>query len=325
MPVYVFWGDDDFAMVQAVEALRQGAIDPDWGSFNVDKLPSEQPDAVMQALNQVMTPPFGAGKRFVWLVDTPLLQRCPEDVLAELERTLPAIPEASVLLLTSPTKPDGRLKSTKLLQKYAEVREFSQISPWKTDLLVKQVRQAAQTIGVRLTPEAVDLLVESVGNNTRQLYTELEKLRLYADGSKPLDATIVATLVTATNQNALQLGTAVRQGQVAEALDLVADLLRQNEPALRIVNSLVTQFRTWIWVKVMTESGERNEQVIAQAAELKNPKRLYYLQQEVRTLSLPTLLGTLPILLDLEASLKRGADDLSILQTKVIELCELCR
>ncbi|MBD2020526.1 DNA polymerase III subunit delta, partial [Leptolyngbya sp. FACHB-36] len=301
MPVYVFWGDDDFAMAQAVEALRQAAIDPDWSSFNVDKLPSEQPDAVMQALNQVMTPPFGAGKRFVWLVDTPLLQRCPENVLAELERTLPAIPEASVLLLTSPTKPDGRLKSTKLLQKYAEVREFSQISPWKTDLLVKQVRQVAQAIGVRLTPEAVDLLVESVGNNTRQLYTELEKLRLYADGSKPLDATIVATLVTATNQNALQLGTAVRQGQVAEALDLVADLLRQNEPALRIVNSLVTQFRTWIWVKVMTESGERNEQAIAQAAELKNPKRLYYLQQEVRTLSLPTLLGTLPILLDLEA------------------------
>jgi len=39
-----------------------------------------------QSLNQV-TPPFGAGSRLVWLVDTTLCQQCSEELLAELKRT----------------------------------------------------------------------------------------------------------------------------------------------------------------------------------------------------------------------------------------------
>lgn len=326
MPVYLYWGEDEFAIAQAASQVRSRVLEADWASFNYDKISSDQPDVLIQGLNQVMTPPFGTGCRLVWLVDTSVCQRCSEAHLRELERTLPVIPETGVLLLTTSQKPDGRLKSTKLLQKYAEVREFSVIPPWKTDLLVKQVRQAAQEVGVRLAPAALQLLTEAVGNNTRQLYAELEKLRLYAGAAKqPIGEAAIAALVTASTQNTLQLGAAIRQGQIDRALDLVADLLRQNEPALRIVGSLVGQFRTWVWVKVMQEAGERNDQVIAQAAEIHNPKRIYFLQQEVKSLPLPALLQTLPVLLELEASLKRGAEELATLQTKVVELCELCR
>lgn len=326
MAIYWFWGEDEFAIGRAVAALRQQVLDPDWSSFNDDRIPPEQPDSVLQALNQAMTPPFGMGSRFVWLVDTTLAQRCSEALLTELDRTLPALLETTVLLLTSTSKPDGRLKSTKLLQKYAEIREFPVIPPWKTDLLVKQVRQTAQSVGVNLTAGAIDLLTEAVGNNTRQLYTELEKLRLFAgDAKQPLDETAVTTLVTISTQNTFKLAAAIRQGQVAIALDLVADLLRQNEPAPVIVRSLVGQFRTWLWVKLMLESGERDEQTIAQAAELNNPKRLYPLKKEVEFLSSFALLQTLPILLELEVALKSGAEELSTLQTKIVELCLLCR
>ncbi|MGA7933121.1 MAG: DNA polymerase III subunit delta [Kovacikia sp.] len=326
MPIYLYWGEDGFAIAQAVAALRQRVLDPDWSSFNFDKISPDQPDAILQGLNQAMTPPFGAGSRLVWLVNTTLCQRCSEELLAEVNRTLPAIPEHSVLLLTSTSKPDGRLKSTKLLQKHAEIREFSVIPPWKTELLVKQVRQVAQEIGVKLTEAATELMAESVGNDTRQLYSELEKLRLFVGSSKkPVDEETIAILVTTNTQSAFQLGAAIRQGQTAQALDLITDLLRQNEPALRIVSSLITQFRRWTWVKTMLEAGERDERAIAQAAEIDNPKRLYFLKQEVQFLSLSTLLQTLSVLLELDASLKRGAEDLMTLQTRIIELCELCR
>ncbi|NJP09393.1 MAG: DNA polymerase III subunit delta [Leptolyngbyaceae cyanobacterium RU_5_1] len=325
MPVYLYWGNDDVAIAQAVTTLRQQLLDPAWESFNFNKISSDQPDAIIQSLNQVMTSPFGSGSRLVWLSDTTLCQRCPDEVLTELERTLPSLPETSVLLITSRTKPDGRLKSTKLLQKHADIREFALIPPWKTELLVKQVQRVAQELGVRLTPAAVDLLAESVGNNTRQLYSELEKLRLYAGNSnRPLDESAIALLVTASTQNTLKLAAAIRQGQVAAALELVAELLRQNEPALVIVRGLIGQFRRWIWVKLMVESRERDERVIAAAVELENPKRLYFLKQEVQSLSLSALLKTLPTLLELEVSLKRSADELSTLQTKVVELCQLC-
>ncbi|MBD2459813.1 DNA polymerase III subunit delta [Oscillatoria sp. FACHB-1407] len=326
MPIYLYWGDDDFALNRAVTALRDRTLDADWASFNYDKISPEQPNAVVQALNQAMTPPFGSGSRLVWLVDTTVCVRCSEDLLSELERTLPLIPETTVLLLTATNKPDGRIKSTKLLQKHAEIREFAAISPWKTDQLVTQVKQAAQEVGVKLTPTATQMLAEAVGNDTRQLFSELEKLRLYGgSGSQPLSEEAIATLVTASTQNSLQLADAIRQGNTARALTLISDLFRRNEVPLMIVKTLIGRFRTWLWIKLMTESGERDEREIARAAEINNPKQIYFLQKDVKSLSLEALSQTLPILLELESGLKQGANELELFQTKVIELCQTMR
>ena len=324
MAIYLYWGDDSFAIAQAVKALQKKTLDPTWESFNVDRIAPDQPDAVIQGLNQAMTPPFGAGDRFVWLVETTLAQRCSESLLAELERTLPALLKTTTLLLTSSTKPDGRLKSTKLLQKYASIQEFSSIPPWKTDLLIKQVQQVARELEVKLTADSAEFLAEAIGNNTQQLYRDLEKIRLLGGESKtPLTVAAIAPLITASTQNSLQLVAAILEGKTDRALELVTELLRQNEPALKILATLVGQFRQRLWIKIMVESGERDDRAIAQAAELNNPKKLYFLQKELARISATQLQQTLPLLLELEFSLKRGAEDTSTLQTKAIELCQI--
>lgn len=327
MPVYVYWGEDDFAMEKAVALLRDRILDPLWISFNYTSFSPDQADATIQGLNQVMTPTFGAGGRLVWLINTTLCQHCPENVLAELQRTLSVIPENSFLLLTTRNKPDERLKATKLLKQFAvEFREFPLIPPWKTELLVQSVNQVAQAVGLKLTPKAAELLAESVGNDTRLLYNEIEKLQLYtADSNQPLDLKTVTQLVRNTKQNSLQLAAAIRTGDTAKALATVADLINASEPGLRIVATLIGQFRTWLWVKIMIESGEQNQQTIAQAADIGNPKRIYFLQQEVKSLSVQQLIFSLPLLLELEVSLKQGASEMSVLQTKVIELCQVCQ
>ncbi|ARV57771.1 DNA polymerase III subunit delta [Nostocales cyanobacterium HT-58-2] len=326
MPVYFYWGEDDFAMEKAVVVLRDRVLDPLWTSFNYTILPNDQADAPIQALNQAMTPPFGAGGRLVWLSNTTLGQQCSDNVLSELVRTLPVIPENSFLLLTTTHKPDERLKSTKIIKKFAEFREFSLIPPWKTELLVQSVSQAAQTVGVKLTFKSVEMLAEAIGNDTRLLYNELEKLRLYAEGShQPLETDAVAQLVQNTTQNSIQLAAAIRTGNTPRALTILTDMINACEPPLRIVATLIGQFRTWLWVKLMIESGERNPQVIAKATEIGNPNRIYFLQKEVESISVQQLIASLPILLDLEVSLKQGASEMSTLQTKVIELCQVCR
>lgn len=323
--VYLYWGEDDFAISQAVEKLRQSVLDPNWASFNYDKITPEVSDAIIIGLNQAMTPPFGMGERLVWLVDTTICQQCSDSLLAELERTIPALPQQSVLLLTTRHKLDRRLKSTKLLLKYAQVQEFALIPPWKTEQLVQQVNVYAQQVGVKLTTLAAELLSESVGNDTRQLSNELEKLRLYAGESvQPLDENVVAALVRANTQNSLQLAAAIRQGDGAKALELVAELINKNEPALRIVATLVGQFRTWLWVKLMVSEGERDQKAIADAAGVSNPKRIYFLKKEIDGLSLEQLTSAMAAILELEVSLKRGAEALSTLQTKVVELCQIC-
>ncbi|WP_061544836.1 DNA polymerase III subunit delta [Cylindrospermopsis raciborskii] len=324
MPIYIYWGEDDFAMEKAVTLLRDRILDPLWTSFNYTTFPPDQGDSVIQALNQVMTPSFGAGGRLVWLINSNLCQNCPENILLELKRTLPVIPESSFLLVTSPNKPDERLKSTKLLKQFADFREFSLIPPWKTELLVQSVNQAAQDIGIKLTSQVAETLAESIGNDSRLLYTEMEKLRLYlASSNIPLNSTIVNQLVRNTTHNTLQLAGSIKTGDSAKALGILADLIGAGEPGLRIVATLTGQFRTWLWVKMMMESGERNPQAIAQGAEVSNPKRIYFLQQEVKSLSVEQLVFSLPLLLELEVSLKQGASEILTLQTKVIELSQL--
>lgn len=324
MPIYLYWGEDEFALSRAVASLKAQSLDPDWADFNYSRLEPEQSDAVRQALNLAMTAPFGNGSRFVWLAETTLFQRCPEDLLAELERTLPQLPPATLLLFSSPSKPDGRIKSTKLLQKYADICEFSLIPAWNTDLIAQQVRKAAQETGVKLTSGAVQLLATSVGSQSRQLYTELEKLRLYAD-RRTLDETAVASLVTSSAQSSYQLAAAIRQGDAATALSLICELLNRNEPPLRIVATLVGYFRTRLWVKLTVEAGERDDREVAKLAEVNNPKQLYFLRQEVKPIPTSALLQTLPILLELEFSLKLGAEPLEALQMRAIELSLLYR
>lgn len=323
MPVYLYWGEDDFAIAQAVEKLQTKILDPNWLQFNYHQLPGDRPEMVIEALNQVMTPVFGLGERLVWLMETNLCQQKPSaNTLEELERTLKVIPPTAHLLLTTSKKPDGRLGSTKLLSKHAVVKDFSLIPPWKTDLITAQVKRVAQEKQLKLTPKAIALLADSVGNNTRQLWNELEKLKIYwGDNPQPVDETAVAELVLCNTQNSLQLAAAIKNGKTAEALSLVTDLINRNEPALKIVATLVGQFRTWTIVKVMQQSGNRDNKAIASAAGINNPNRLYFIHQEIQNIHAQKLLATLPLLLELEYSLKSGGAALTVLQTKVIELC----
>ncbi len=325
MQIYLFWGEDDFAIAQAVTSLRQTVLDPNWASFNYDKIIAESPDAVVEGLDRALTPPFGTGSRFVWLANTTVTQQCSPELLAQLERTLPVIPPTTVLLLTSVKKPDSRLKSTKLLFKSAQVQEFLPIPPWNDKELAQRVRQVADEMNVKLTATAIELLAQSIGSDTRQLYSELEKLLLFAGNrSQPLNPEEVAALVHCHAQNTFQLADAIREGNTSAALDLLAGLTGRSEPGLRIVAGLTGKFRIWLWVKAMIQAGDRDDK-IAQALDLGNPKRVYYFRQEVKNASLEKLQKSLPLLLDLEASLKRGREEISTLQTKVIELSSLFR
>ena len=320
MPVYLFWGDDSFSLKKAVTTLQDKVLDPAWQAFNYDRLP---PEDTITGLNQAMTPPLGPSDRLIWLENTQVLNQCSEDLLKELERTLPAVPETTHLLLTSDRKPDGRLKSTKLLKKIARIKEFKQIAPWDTGGLMDLVKGVARDKGLELESAAANLLAEAVGNDRRKLEMELEKLALYVTSGDRIKAAQVRELVPASAFNSFQLAGQLREGNTDKALQILVKLLDNNEPALKILAVLVGQFRTWLWVRVAIESGERDNQKIAKMAELGNPKRVYFLQKEVRSLTSQQLFDVMRLLLDLEYRLKRGQEERRTMQTTCIQITQL--
>ena len=324
MTIYYFWGDDDFVIEQQVNDLKKQHLDPNWLQFNLQKFAGDKEESVRDGLIEAMTPPFGAGDRVIIFTNTTIGQQCSEELLNELKRTLPQIPDTTQLLFISTKKPNGRLKSTKAINKHAQVKEFSLIPPWQTDALINKVRQVADEKGVKINRNALEILANCVGNNSLLLWQEMEKLATYqGDRQQPLDEQVIKVLVNVSNQNSLQLSEAILNKNLGYALDLAKNLLNSNEPALRIVATLVGQFRTWTIVKTAIESGEKDDKQIAKIADIRNPKRIYFIKKQIRQQTAKQLQKSLPILLELEAGLKLGADPLTILETKIIELVSL--
>ena len=325
MPVYFYWGEDQFTLQQAVKQLQTKLLDPTWTAFNFEKIAGSQADATQQGLEQALTPPFGTGDRLVWVEDSSLGQSCEEGLLARLQVSIPVIPKNCHLLFTSSKKLDRRLKSTKFLESHATIREFALISPWNTDALIHQIQAIAADLQLPLQPETENFLADALGNDTRLIWNELAKLKLYSQSQPgPLTVAQAEQLVNTSTQNSLQLAQAMRDGDTAHALQLATDLLLTcNEPALKILATLTGQFRTWTLIKLALEAGEKDDKAIAAQADLSNPKRLYFLRKELKGITGGQLIKTLPLLLELEYQLKRGADPCQALQTKVIEISTL--
>ncbi|KYC34927.1 DNA polymerase III subunit delta [Scytonema hofmannii PCC 7110] len=321
MPVYLYWGEDDFLIERAVRKLIEQHIDPEWKCFNYTQLLPNDKETVPLALAEIMTLPFGQGCKIVHLPNSTLLEGCPADVLLQLEQTLQSIPDRNILLITNTSKPDSRNKSVKLLLEHAQVEEYPLIPQWKTTDLQQQVCKFASMLGMEVDKNAIPYLAEAIGNNTRLLWNELEKLKLYTNGTT-ITLNAVKALVTNNATNSLALAEACRKREIASSLKLLNNLLEQNEPPLKIQATLTTCFDTWLIVKACLVQGLKDDSKIASTAELKNPKRLYYLKQEVAQVSLSNLRNALSTLLELEMALKGGADDTRTLQTHIIKLCK---
>ncbi|UPM49294.1 DNA polymerase III subunit delta [Synechococcus sp. A10-1-5-1] len=313
MPIHLIWGDDEAARSRAVEALVKSQVDPSWQSINLSRLDGNDASQAAQALEEARTAPFGAGDRVIVLQRSPFCNQCPADLAEQLEATLNLVAEQCHLVLVNAAKPDGRLKTTKALQKLvksgeAKERSFQLPAIWDGSGQVDLVLRTAQELGLKLQPDAAQALSDAIGSDSARLASELEKLSLYVGADQTITAQAVEALIGGQATNALQVGDALLAGAPAEAVALVDVLLAANEPALRIVATLCGQIRGWLWVSLLDQQGENDVNAIAKAAGIGNPKRIYVMRKQIRGRKPERFLALLSQLLQVEASLKRGAD-----------------
>ena len=138
---------------------------------------------------------------------------------------------------------------------------------------------------------------------------ELQKLALHAEsnGQDRISATAVQSLIDGQATNALAVGDALLDGDAGSAIGLLDALIDAGEPALRIVATLTGQLRGWLWVLLLEQQGERDVGVIAKAAGIGNPKRIYVMRKQLQGRTPQRCLKLLGRLLNVEAALKRGA------------------
>ena len=184
MPIHFIWGDATSSTERHVNRLIKKFIDPAWASLNLSRLDGGEHSQAAQALQEARTPPFGTGARFIILTKSPFCNNCPKELSDGFEQTLELIPGNSHLILINKIKPDGRLKTTKLIQKLikqktASEMKFSLPPVWDNIGQCNLVERIVSEFGLKIDQEATSYLVEAIGNDSMRLVSEIEKIAIF--------------------------------------------------------------------------------------------------------------------------------------------------
>ncbi|WDD36375.1 DNA polymerase III subunit delta (plasmid) [Nostoc sp. UHCC 0926] len=305
--IVLLTGDDQHAIQEQLNQYK-AEIDAQWLTLCYHRFPADHLD---RAISVARTCSLTGGKKLV-IVENCHLKQWGDTELETLQQ-LVQVPEFTILVFVATTI-DKRLKIYKHIVKYAKLFEFPLIPPWRSDLIEKAIATQAKKIKLVLSKGAVEYLAEAIGNDMTHAATELRKLYIYGKG-RQLELAEVKELVPCQTQNSLQLASAIRQGESNQVLHLLDDLLSRSEPLMVIIATLLTQFRTWLWVKSAIVSGVKKDSELAQLCNISNPNRIYYLRQEVANTSINALAKAVTMMLDLELSIKRGAEAKNLLPT----------
>ena len=323
MPIHLIWGDDYEASNREIEDIIQTVIDPLWKSFNYSQLDGNDPKQNFRALEEVQSSPFGNGGRIVLIRRSPFCNGCSIELASKLEQAIQLIPDNTHLILNNSNKPDKRLKTTKLIQKnikdikFSQEKSFTLPLPWDINGQRHLVKNIAYRLNLKMNDKTIDLIVESIGNDSSLINTELQKLTLLSEANnstpnpnKTLEITeeLVKKLIQQTSTNALEIASLLLKGERVSALKKIKSLLENGEPALRLIATLTGQSRGWLWVNLLDSQGSEDVKEIAKLAGIANPKRIYVIRKQIQGKSLETLLELMKKLLKIEASIKSGVN-----------------
>jgi DNA polymerase-3 subunit delta len=255
-PIYCLSGER-YLVDEAVAAIR-AAVLTEMGpaaSFNQDVFDLKE-KGVGGAIATAKTLPMMAKRRLV------VGKAIDEVKAAELEplAAYAEDPNPATCLILIADKVDVRFRAFQLLRKRGYLHVFA---PLREQALAGWLRNEARTRKIALGPDAAAALAISAGPDLGRLGRALEQLALYA-GDRAITVDDVDELVAETRQRGIfELTKAIGAGEVGASLMLLANMLRNREPALKIQFMLARQFRQ-IWrAKELAAAGASRGDIAA--------------------------------------------------------------
>jgi DNA polymerase III subunit delta len=297
--ILIWTGDNEFAMAERLAALKQ-TLQQEWLTFNFQSFSwTDSTFDLRKALGSAQMIPFVDSKRLIVIENCALSSYSqPTTSQAKLLETFKD-PQPNILVLIA-RGIDRRLKHCKALLAQGQHQEFKLPSDWNFNAILTEVERQAKQMSLSLSDDVIRYLAEAIGGNYRRIHTELDKIKLL----DPLTLEAVQAAVDCHTQTGWQLAEAVRQGEGVRLVEIL-DVLLVTEPVSQILGILIAQFRTWLWVKAACDCQQYTDYQIANLCRLKNPKRLFYLKQEVAEVSIEKLVRSFQLIFDLECEFKR--------------------
>ncbi len=194
LPVYLIVGDDELKRTHVMSRLRTRMERFCDFAFNYDELDAQLccGEDILAACNTV---PFAGEKRLVYVYHVEKLKKADADqVIDYLQR-----PSATTVLALQAEKLAKNSRLYKAILKISKTAIIECDTP-KSYELARIVRAMGPTHGITLTDDAVQKLIELIGDNTVRLDNEIQKIALAHNGNQAVNEKEVESLVARTSQ-----------------------------------------------------------------------------------------------------------------------------
>jgi DNA polymerase III subunit delta len=265
--VYIFHGDDPYAIRRHIEALIQHMGDAALADLNTTRLDGRQAndDELFSAANSL---PFLSERRVV-ILSHPFVRIQSDAARKRFLALLNGLPESTALCLVVEDEfvrkgRDWDWKSlpslkTQWMRKWMnEVgkRAFYQLCQLPSiNEMPEWVRKEARRQGGQFSPDAAKALVSHVANDTRLASLEVEKLLVFVDFKRPIEVEDVEDLTAQAGQaDVFNMVDALAAGDARQALGQLHRLLETQEP-LSLFGMIVRQFRLLIQARELIDEG----------------------------------------------------------------------
>ena len=249
MAVYFFYGEEDFNIEQEIEKLKKGLdknfLEMSFKTYDNPKFPD--------LISILRTQPMMFGKMLVVINCLDYFSKTFDDkeikqiaeVLEENNDNLDIVFVAQ-LKRDEGKKLDSRKKFFKTLSKY-NAQEFAVIPTYKTAELEGWIIKQAKAKKLKMDTNTATAMISQIGNNLRQLDTELDKLQLMAYPQNVVTPDMVKEICI-SNEDLFAFSDYLLEGKKDLALREYRKLL-EKKYCMEIVSTLQTMLRRWIILK----------------------------------------------------------------------------
>ncbi len=332
MPIQIIWGNDLNASNKFIKKIIDEKVSKTWGEINISYLNGDDDNQIKQAFDEILTPPLGDGSRVIVLKNNPIFTNKNEEIRIKFEKIYQNIPSNTYFLLQNTKKPDSRLKSTKFIQNLIKKdlvieTSFSLPDIWDFEGQKRYLECTANSMNIHLGKGTADLIINSVGNDSFNLVSELSKAKIYLSAINNnenkeliLESDDVKKIFNDQQSNIFKIIDHLLHNSISEGLIEIHYLLKKGEPALRLNAGLISQIRMHTIVKLLYKSGEQDLSKICKLANISNPKRIFFIRKKVNNISSDFLIKLMSNLLDIESSLKKGNNPINVFTENLVNL-----
>ena len=256
--------------------------------------------------------PFFADEKIVILdhlldLTTAKKRNLTDEDLKQFENYLENPSESTRLVIFAEGKLDSKRRLVKLLKRDAQIIEAT--TPKEQDLK-RYFSSQAQELGLQFVGDSLDQLLLKSGYDFGESQKNLALLQAYKEDGQITLEDIEEVVPKSLQDNIFDLTQMILKCQIDQARNLVKDLRLQGEDEIKLIAILLSQFRMYSQVKIFSEEGQSESQIVASLSDLSgrkvNPYQVKFALRDSRRLSLSFLKQAMMTFIEADYAIKSG-------------------